>query len=75
MNREEFITLCRRCGYCSKAQAERYAGDRDEFTDDDFIEAHRFGQREVERRALGKWHVICGGKSTKGGLGGDPSNR
>ena len=41
MTREEFLTTCYQLGYCSPIQAKEYAGDRQEFTDDDFIKVHR----------------------------------
>lgn len=41
MTREEFLAACYSMGYCSPIQAREYAQDRQEFTDDDFIEVYR----------------------------------
>ena len=55
MNRDTFIETCCKSGYCSKEQAAKYAGDRQEFTEDDFIEAFR---KYNEITAPGKWHKV-----------------
>lgn len=49
MTRDEFLIACFSSGYCSLAQAKEYAGDRQEFTDDDFIEVHRKAEAEHYR--------------------------
>lgn len=41
MTRDEFKLGCWASGYCSPSQAIEYMGDRQEFTEDDFIEAYR----------------------------------
>lgn len=41
MTREEFLTTCYKVGYCSPMQAKEYAGERQEFTENDFIEVYR----------------------------------
>ena len=41
MTRDEFLIACFSMGYCSPLQAKEYAGDRDEFTDEDFIKVYR----------------------------------
>lgn len=41
MSRDEFIRLCLSMGYCTKTTAEKYAGDRENFTDEDFVEVYR----------------------------------
>ena len=41
MTRDEFKLACWASGYCSPSQAVEYMGDRQEFTDDDFIEVCR----------------------------------
>ena len=41
MTRDEFKLGCWASGYCSPSQAVEYMGDREEFTEDDFIEVYR----------------------------------
>lgn len=42
MKKGEFVKLCFECGYTTKAQAEKWVEEnpREEYTDDDFIQAH-----------------------------------
>ena len=55
MNREEFIETCVRTGYCSRKIAREYAGDRDDFNEEDFIAAHRYASMtSAERREVGQ---------------------
>ena len=56
MDRETFIKACSSGGYCSKEEAAKYAGDRQEFTEDDFIEAYR---KYNKITAPGKWHTVA----------------
>lgn len=64
MTRAEFIQTAVSCGYASQKTAERYAGERDEFSDDDLIEVYHaanwLGNIKSE-----KWRVYDGTKSTK----------
>lgn len=68
MTKEEFIANCRSLGYCSKTTAEAYCKDKDELTDDDYIEVYRLNEK-IERHASDGWHLygINGamGKTTK----------
>lgn len=42
-------------GYCSRKIVRKYAGDRDEFTEEDFIAAHRYASMtRLERREAGQ---------------------
>ena len=68
MTRNEFIELCTRCGYCNKKEAKAYAGDRDIFTDDDFIAVSRTHHDKSdfdEYYFSKKWDVTEGGRTTK----------
>lgn len=41
ITRAEFIQTAVDCGYASREKVERYAGDRDKFSDDDYIAVYR----------------------------------
>lgn len=41
MTRAEFIQTAVSCGYASQKTAEQYAGEREGFTDVDYIEVYR----------------------------------
>ena len=45
MTREKFIETCVSSGYCSRRVAREYAGDREDLTDDDFVEVYRIADR------------------------------
>ncbi len=69
MTKKEFIEQCSSLGYCSKAVAKQYAGAREQFTDNDFIEVFRFAEK---RHAMehgdsphGKRVLENGGRTTK----------
>ena len=63
MNRKEFTEACAACGYANKKTVEAYARERDEFTDDDFVEVYRLNQWHCES---GKWReIITDGGSRK----------
>lgn len=47
MNREKFILICTKCGYCSKRFALLYAKDKSELTENDFIEVFRLYERLI----------------------------
>lgn len=47
MTKSEFITLAASLGYCTKAEAGAYAGQRDEFTEADFEEVFRYAEPAV----------------------------
>lgn len=49
MTREEFAATCASCGYASRKFALAYAGDRDNLTEDDFIEVYRAAQGRGRR--------------------------
>lgn len=54
MTRDEFLIACFKMGYCSPIQAKEYAGDRQEFTDDDFIAVYRKYENTGKARNLTK---------------------
>lgn len=74
MTRTEFITRASAMGYCTKAQAKAYAGDRTKFTDADFEEVYRYAERQEYLRKLdegrqanahGSHPIPGGGRTTK----------
>lgn len=74
MTRTEFITRASAMGYCTKAQAHAYAGNRAEFTDADFEEVYRYAERQEYLRKLGEGRAVDahgsrpllgGGRTTK----------
>lgn len=48
MTRDEFIRLAVSSGYCNKRAAREYAGERDVFTVEDFVEVSRRYERSRE---------------------------
>lgn len=69
MTKAEFIEQSASLGYCTKAIAKKYAGERDSFAEDDFVEVFRFAERRyaIEHDALphGKRYLENGGRTTK----------
>ena len=49
MTKEEFIKTAYSLGYCDAMQAEEYCGDRETFTDDDYIELYRMVEAQRHR--------------------------
>jgi hypothetical protein len=66
MTKDEFIQNCRSLGYCSKITAEAYCRDKEELTDDDYIQVYRIAEK-IERRGSDGLHSYgkYGGKTTK----------
>ncbi len=64
MTRAEFIRTSVSSGYADKRTAERYAGERTEFTEADYIEVYRAADPLGEIPS-GKWRQYDGTKSTK----------
>lgn len=67
MTKEEFIKNCCSLGYCTKITAEAYCRDKEELTDDDYIEVYRLGEK-IERKLARdgtKSYGRHGGRTTK----------
>ena len=60
MKRDDFIKLCVRMGYCSKSEAEKYAENKEEFSDDDFVEVWRKANNKIAPKDLHHIGVDCG---------------
>ena len=45
LTKERFIALCTGGGYCTKEQAEEYAGDRVEFTVHDIVNVYKINNK------------------------------
>ena len=41
MTKDEFIKNCKSLGYCTEEQAEKYCEDKDELTENDYVEVYR----------------------------------
>lgn len=66
MTKAEFLKACSSGGYCSKKVALEYAGDREEFTEEDIEQAFRYAQERTPHSSGGKWHSLAyGSKTTK----------
>jgi len=70
MTKEEFVRNCIRSRYATREVAEKYAGDRTDFTDADYIEVYHI--QEARRDALAghamgedRFHYYQGVKTTK----------
>lgn len=63
MSRDEFIKSAAKLGYCTKKEAEAYCNKyREEtYTDDDYIEVHRFAKA---RNHISRGHALHGGGTT-----------
>lgn len=75
MNRDEFIKIACKGGYCNKEQAEKYCDGKDTFTDADFVGVYRMV--EDQRRRL-SGHSLGNGAVTSKlfyGDGGSEANR
>lgn len=75
MNKEEFIKIAPKMGYCSKQVAEEYCKDKDTLTDDDFIGVYRM-QENQNYKNPGQ-PLMSGGRIRKRYLrdGGSEANR
>jgi hypothetical protein len=66
MDKESFINQCVEIGYCSKKTAEMYCKDKNNLTEDDFIEVFRIVERAKEVAAtIDKYRKVEGVKTTK----------
>ena len=65
MNKDEFVNLATRMGYCSKKQAQEYAADREEFTEADFEEVYRIHERAIYLERFNEDHDTVRGRTTK----------
>ena len=63
MNRQEFINNACRMGYCTRPQAEKYCGDRETFTEDDYIGV--FTKSQSECHNIGGTPLYGGGRTSK----------
>ena len=62
MTKDEFIKTACKMGYCNKKEAEQYCKDKDELTDDDYIEVYR--KRESKIHITGQ-PLYGGGRTSK----------
>jgi hypothetical protein len=73
MTKEEFAATCAKCGYASYMFALAYAADKDELTDEDYIEVYRQANRRhinAHDTEGGKWRDmltpdLCHVRTTK----------
>lgn len=67
MTKKEFVKTCVESGYCSEHDALLYAGTRQEFTEEDFVEAFRYEQKLefLERRSNNMTSLGKGCRTTK----------
>lgn len=65
MNKSEFVNMATRMGYCTKEQAQKYATDREEFTEADFEEVYRIHERAIYLKRFNEEHDIVRGRTTK----------
>ena len=79
MTKEEFVKNCCSLGYCTKITAEAYCRDKEELTDDDYIEVYRLGEKIERKLARDGTHSYGrnGARTTKRYLmdGGSEGNR
>lgn len=74
MTKDEFIKTACKMGYCNKKEAEEYCKDKDELTEDDYIEVYR--RDEYQMRVTGVRLFGGGRRSThKFRDGGSEGNR
>ena len=74
MTKAEFIKNACQMGYCTKKQAEEYCKDKDDLTEDDYIEVYR--KRENQIKVTGVALYGGGRRSThKFRDGGEEGNR
>ena len=50
MTKDKFISQATSLGYCSKPVAILFAGERESFTEDDFIKVFRVAERRETRK-------------------------
>ena len=48
MTKDEFIKSACKMGYCNKKEAEEYCKDREELTEDDYIEVYRKSESQIK---------------------------
>ena len=48
MTKAEFIKSASKMGYCTKEEAEEYCKNRDELTEDDYIEVYRKRESQIK---------------------------
>lgn len=67
-DKDTFVDLCAKCGYCNKKIARGYIKwtGKDEFTDNDFIEAYRLVENALSKeKARNKYMNQRNGRRTK----------
>lgn len=79
MTKEEFVKNCCSLGYCTRVTAQAYCKDKEELTDDDYVEVYRIGEK-IEHKLARDGTIAygrCGGRTTKHYLkdGGSEGNR
>lgn len=67
MTKDEFVKACAKAGYCSEHDALIYAKTRQEFTEEDFVEAFRYAQKLefLQRRANNMTSIGKGCRTSK----------
>lgn len=68
MTKDEFINTCIKVGYCNRSAAIMYSEreEKEDFTEDDFIEVYRIVERAFDVLIdTGKYKKLDGFKTTK----------